>query len=385
MRRTGLRRPALAGLSCLAVVTARPGLVRADAPDAAPAASSPAAAPAPPPLARAVRARKAKGPTAPSAAPANALLHVVPGALGTPWTFELTNIDATPLRFVTDGRLLSLELAPGDDDDDHESAGAHGGRPGAKKPSPTRCALPADLRPTTDGEHVRVMAPGLTYVETFDPRFYCFDGREAAALKPGARVVAHFGWPEPRTGASAPPFVVDATFGGDDRSGVKELTAEPITVPEALPPDAPLGAPQALVVSTVARVEAEFGSRLVLDVSLQNETSRPLHVMLRPETLAFEVASPLGVLECHWPRQPGAPIREVFTTVLPHGRASTNVLLSSMCPDAAFRAAGLYSVRARLDTREASGRSIGLETFDSVIEAASPTLVRIRRDRERRP
>ena len=41
---------------------------------------------------------------------ANATLHVTPGALGTPWTFEITNTDDTPLRLVTDGYRRSISL-----------------------------------------------------------------------------------------------------------------------------------------------------------------------------------------------------------------------------------------------------------------------------------
>jgi hypothetical protein len=51
-------------------------------------------------------------------------------ALGTPWTFELTNSDSTPLRIVTDGRLLTLDVLPAepadaDGDDDGDSSEKH--------------------------------------------------------------------------------------------------------------------------------------------------------------------------------------------------------------------------------------------------------------------
>jgi len=107
--------------------------------------------------------------------------------------------------------------------------------------------------------------------------------------------------------------------------------------------------------------------------------------MLRPETLAFEVSSPKGVVYCSGKTHPASAIAEVYSEIPPHGRASTSVLLASICPDTTFKSAGLYTVEARVDTRHASGKSIGLETFDGLVRANDPTLVRIRRDRARRP
>jgi hypothetical protein len=320
--------------------------------------------------------KKTKTPPPPSAPPAQATLHVTPGALGTPWTFELTNTDTTPLRVVTDGRLLTLDVTSGDDDDDS----AH-----KKKPSVTHCVLPSELRPTTDEENARVLIPGITYVEEIDPRFYCFDSHDAAALTPGARVVARLGWPAPHTGKSSPPYEVDESFGGHDRSGVKELTAEAVTVPDTLDDGEGDDHKHKLIVTAPVRIDAERGEQLSITVSVENPTTRTVRLMLRPETLAFEVASPRGVYTCGWPRRPGAPIAEVFTTIPPHGKVSSEVLPASMCPDTALAKAGLYTVRARLDTRRESGKSIGIESFDGVVNAEQPTLVRLRRDRVRRP
>ena len=314
-------------------------------------ASNPAPVPVPaaahpsPPRIRAT-ARKPKPP--PSAPRAKATLHVTPGALGTPWTFELTNDDTTPLRLVTDGRLLTLDVTP-----DADAAARGATKAGHGK---VRCALPDDMRPATDGDKARVIAPGVTYVEEFDPRLYCFDGREAAALSPGATLVAHLGWTAPGAGAIAPPFVADATLDGDARAGVKEVTADAVTVPETLPSDDPAPRRAPVVVRAPARVDAAVGRELVFDVSVENTTSRAVRLMLRPETLAFEVASPKGVSSCEWKRRAGAPIAEVFTDVPPHAKASTNVLPATLCPDATFQSAGLYTLRTRLDARHASGK-----------------------------
>jgi hypothetical protein len=143
--------------------------------------------------------------------------------------------------------------------------------------------------------------------------------------------------------------------------------------------------PQRLIVTAPPRIDAETGRTLSIDVTVENTTSRPVSLLLRPETLAFEVASPRGVYGCSWGRTPGSVIAEVLTTIAPHGKATTSVLLGSVCPDATFAKAGLFTVTPRLDTRKTSGRGIGVETFDGTVRALAPTLIRVRRPRAPRP
>ncbi len=47
--------------------------------------------------------------------------------------------------------------------------------------------------------------------------------------------------------------------------------------------------------------------------------------------------------------------------------------------------AGLYVVRATLDTRSASGAEIGIRSFDGQVIATSPTVVRLRKGSEPEP
>ena len=63
------------------------------------------------------------------------------------------------------------------------------------------------------------------------------------------------------------------------------------------------------------------------------------------------------------------------------GSASTtlDVLLSAYCGGHTLDQAGLYVVRPRLDTRRASGESVGIRSFDGVVVAATPTVVRLHR------
>ena len=227
-----------------------------------------------------------------------------------------------------------------------------------------------------------MLPPGGTYVEEFDPRLYCFGPHDAALLVPYSHVVARLGWAGHGT---TPPFVIDETFGGEHRSGLKELVSESILTPDELPSPTTDDHPQRLLVTAPARIAAETGRSLSLDVTVENTTSRPVTLLLRPETLAFEVASPKGVYACSWGRAPGSVIAEVLTTIAPHGKATTSVLLGTLCPDATFAKAGLFTVTPRLDTRKTSGRGIGVETFDGTVRALSPTLIRVRRPRAPRP
>jgi len=358
----------LAGV--LVLVGVSPALANAPPAAVAPAPAPSATPPSAPRIPRAPQPRKPKAPPPPAAPSAALTLHVTPGALGTPWIFEVTNADTIPLRVIMDARLLALDVrAP---------------RTSDGKPSPikARCALPGELRPTDD-DKARVLLPGVTYVNTFDPRLYCWDAHDAAALAPGAEVTARLGWTG--TGAS-PPFVADQIDGGEARSGVKEVSAEPVTVPDELADDEDSdGLAEALDITSRPRIDTDTGLHLAVLVTVENTTSRTVRLMLRPETLTFRVSSPRGVRSCGWTRGPGAPIAEVFTAIPPHGKASTEVLLSSVCPDGTLDAAGLYSVRAGIDTRNASGRSIGLDTFDGRVKAKKASLVRVRRDRAAHP
>ena len=90
----------LAAAASMTLATSWPGDARADDPK----------------LVRAAVQGHRKKPTTPATPSANATLHVTPAALGTSWTYEVTNSDTTPLRLVTDGRLLTLDVTPDEDD-----------------------------------------------------------------------------------------------------------------------------------------------------------------------------------------------------------------------------------------------------------------------------
>jgi hypothetical protein len=282
------------------------------------------------------------------------------------WTIRMTNDGSVPVRVVADGRLLGLDVTPR----------------GARKPE--RCELPPDMRPGDDLDRGLVLPPGRAYVETFEPRLYCF-GKKLEALAPGAVVVAHLGWTKRGTNA---PFELSPIDGVEPQVAPrKALDAPPVALPdEPTPPvvpaplrqDAGLDAPRLSLRSSGA-VEAEAPNDIELAVTLSNEGTRPVIVRFRPEAFAFDVTGPAGAEHCAWPRLPTAPTRELFTTLASKGTTTLNVMLAAYCSGHSLDQGGLLAVRAQLDTRNASGQGVGLSTFDGVVLATAPTLVRLRR------
>jgi hypothetical protein len=278
---------------------------------------------------------------------------------------QVTNAEDAPIRIVADAHLLWLEVT----------------RRGARKAE--LCELPGDMRPTDDLSRALTLPPGGKYVEDFDPRLYCF-GARGAALEPQAIVVAHLGWAGRRT---APPFEVSSVDGADPVGPAKSIDSPPVGLPDE-PTAAPVPAPAHPASATEAPrvtlrsaewIDAATPDDATIPVTLSNESSHPVLVRFSPETLSFEATGSTRVDACPWPGGTGAPVREAFTTIPAHGRAELSVVLRDYCTGHAFDRSGLVSVRARLDTRRASGADIGLQTFDGVVVAAQPTLVRLRR------
>jgi hypothetical protein len=312
-----------------------------------------------------------------AAEPPKVKLTVEPAATGWTWIVRIENTDSVPLRVVGDARLLSLDINPP--------------LPKGGRPTTIHCALPAEMRPSTDEEGIQIVPPGLAYIETFDPRLYCFEAQKARALTAGATVVGRFGFGASRGRSPVPPFAIAPLDDEPARGASKEVVSLPFALPASLP--APDGAPpdgaqvdaspggaaptSRLTVSTPSRIDATNVRDLTLSVTVSNPTPRSVALLLRPETIAIDAAGPSGTTRCQWLVVP-SPIAELFTTLPPKGRASTDVLVSALCPEAFFDRPGLYVLRARIDTRGASGTSIGIHTFDGEVRSPSATLVRMR-------
>jgi hypothetical protein len=348
---------------------------RAAQPAAQPSAAKPQA------RASAPRAKpRAKVPPAPQApAPQVALTIDAPTARG-PWTVRVVNQGQVPVRIAADARLLSLDVTP---------RGA---------PRAVHCDLPADMRPDDELETALVVPPGRAYTESFEPRLLCFGAARLEALSSGATVVAHLGW----TGspANAPPYAVSPIDGVEPAvSSLKTLDGLPIALPDdptpspaptptttGAAPSAPTDADSArLTLSGPTAIDSPSPESIEIPLTLRNEGTQPAIVRLRPETLGFDVVGPDSVQACAWPTVPGAPLREAYTRIAPRGTATLSVLLSAYCSGHALDQGGLYVVRPRLDTRRASGAAIGYRSFDGVVVAATPTIVRLHRGSEARP
>ncbi|HEX8794794.1 MAG TPA: hypothetical protein VF765_27800 [Polyangiaceae bacterium] len=289
-----------------------------------------------------------------------------------PWTMHVVNDGDIPVRLVADARMLALEVTPR----------------GARKP--VRCQLPADMRPADDSERAVVLPPKRSYSESFEPRLYCFGERELDALTATSIVVARLGWPE-RAGAHG-PYAVSGIEGVEPEvAPLAAIESPPVSLPDEptpMPADEAARAPDDpdpvhLSLRASRAVDAESPENLGVTVTVHNDGRRAVRLRFRPETLGFEVTSNSGVQRCGWPTSPSAPAREYFTTLAAGASESLTVLLGDYCGRAPFDSSGLVVVRPDLDTRRAGGGAIGLKTFDGVVIASTPTVVRLHRGNAR--
>ncbi len=313
-------------------------------------------------------------PVAPQNPPRVALTLTAPSPNA--WKLRVENTGEVPLRLVADARLLSLEITP----------------PTGKT---VQCVLPADARPANDGgANALVFMPKAAFTATIDPRFYCLHQPEV--LVAGAKVVAHFGFTSAGRIITA-PFVVSPiaeggtspVVGGDPPvSPAKEIVGAVITLdenasPKALPalaetPDAKLD------LALSPRVDAGRPNELTATVSVTNTGTRASTFLFRLQTLGFDVIGPTGVATRCGGSGESAGVREFFTTLAPKAKTSVSILPTAICPDRTFDRPGVYEVRPRLDTRQASGKSLGLHTFEDLV-IGPPSLVRIRQVRANGP
>ena len=325
----------------------------------------PGPVPAPQPRPQ-VRRTTPKGPPTPVGPKPDVKLSLDAPTTHGPWTMHVVNAGDVPVRFVADARLLTLELTPR----------------GARKP--LRCQLPLDMRPADDMERALVLPPKRSYSESFEPRLYCFGERELDALGATTIVVARLGWPERKNGRG--PYVVAGIEGVEPEvAPLASIESPPISLPDeptAMAADEPSHTseepdPVHLVLKSSRAVDTESAENLAMTVTVRNEGKRSVRLRFRPETLGFEVTSSGGVQHCGWPTPPSAPTREYFTTLAPGGAESLSVLIGDYCGRTPFERPGLVVVRPDLDTRRAGGEPIGLKTFDGVVIAAIPSVVRL--------
>jgi hypothetical protein len=314
---------------------------------------------------------------------------VTPSTAGGPWKMTIENTGDVPVRLAADPRLLVLEVTP-------PASSVPVPKGGKKAPAPktVKCTLPNDTRPSADDGRELVVPPKRSWSATFDPLFYCFGTKERAALLPSSTVTARFGWTPPKVVARpgkvsfpSPPFVATPMTGGvGPIAPTKEIVSSTFTLSDTfstLPqtPPAPEESRSPLSLSGPAAVDVSRGKQISTTVTVSNTGERPQTLLARPETLAFQVNGPAGSINCGAPRAIENPIRELFSTIAARGKSSLTVLLDATCPPETFDEPGIYRVIPRLDTSAASGRSIGLKTWDGNVQGKVPVLVRVRGQR----
>lgn len=403
---------------------------------AEPTATAPA--PVAPPVKAPAASAKAAAPKPPEPEPLPppaARVWMVATAPQGPWTLRIDNEGEKPLRIPADVRLLRFEIDPEGytvPAEPVDSRPKKWVKPKAA-PKPTVCKLPAPLRPEAFPDaSALLLRPGESYVESFDPRLFCFGKEAAARLAGGAVVHARFGWETPKQPAwskkKAPdsgPFVVETTVFPPDTMPLRELTAPTMVLhfnrppkppmaeavlpaepappadppakpvdPKATPtpaadpkaadaaaPDAPLppvvdeNAPR-LELTTAPFVDASSTSRAAVTLTATNVGRRPMLVALHQRMVGFRIDGPDGVLRCpSMPPTRGIP-RELYRTLKPGASSTMTFLLGEGCTRDAMRRPGLYRVQATLNANE-SGSELGLTAYTGKARTEEPALVRV--------
>ncbi len=322
--------------------------------------------------------------------PPQVALKITPTPGGGAWRLVIENKGDGPVRIPADARLLILELTP---QAVTPAANDAKSKAAARQASaPRRCILPDDVRPSTDDGLDLVIPPARSWSTSFDPVFYCFGAKERDALVAGTSVKAIFGWPAPAPKAGAkpakvtapnPPFAVAPVGASVGKvAPMKSIAADPITLTEAVSVARPVPPSEDVASSTVTlsvpeSMDAARGKELQTTVTLTNGGDRPITLLFRPDMLLFTVSGPAGTVACGTTRLT-SPIRELLSTVGVKGKLATTVLFTTTCPAGTFDEPGVYRVLPQLDTTGASGRELGVKTWDGIAVAKAPLLVRVR-------
>lgn len=368
------------------------------------AASTVAHAQAKPTVAKPATEKKPEPPPLPLA---QARMRLIAPTIMGPWTLRVENEGAVAVRIPADGRLLRLEVQA------DESA------------KPVTCELPKSLRPSGFPEdRALVLAPGHSYVESFDPRLFCF-GKSAAALGNNAIVRSRFGWDPPKqkvkpkkppTGPfavesvereptiaplwelrapaillgeamalaaaatnPAPKDTATASEGGEsdkkpvsmDDGVAESKTSSPATVPAV---DERAGR---LELSSTPFVDALERRTMTIKVTAKNVGLRPIVVALRPWMLSFRIDGPDGEAQiCDGDNSRRVLPRDAYRPLAPGASTSFSVLLGEVCPRNSFSKPGLYRVTASMAARETTG---GIEIQTMELTGREPTFIRLAR------
>jgi hypothetical protein len=288
----------------------------------------------------------------------------------------IVNDDTVPARVTADARRLSLWVRQPTERSYH------------------RCELPSAMT-GSPRERALVLEPGERYVESFDPRMYCW-GSISEKLTEGASVTAFLGWKpddrrEKRNQPQLLPFAVEPVLAPALFVPAKQIVSLTSWLPEGdlvqanpevrEPPPKFVGAPD-LRLSTVRWADAMDHREARLTATLTNVGDRDALVHLRPDDLEVRLQRPDGtVVQCGPGTGYRAAVRDFFMTIKPGKSSSISTLLSELCPSGAISRPGLYLLSATLRVRD-DGSRFRLQAMTGDFVAARSTLLRVRTARE---
>jgi hypothetical protein len=354
-----------------------------------------------------------------------------------PWLVYLVNRGDAAAELVADTRLLWFEVKtpakPRPELAAKHSRGATKPAP-EKTPKPTKpalCRLPEALSSSVPEPRLVVhLEPGEGVADQFDPRLYCFAEGDQKLLVPGAEIIPHFGWAEapPRkrwvrgksveepvlqkppfvarlsaetanasssrvAGASASPKAVARMSSAGVTGADKQIEGEAFTLKteyaewtrqapngnSSESSDAGGGAATAprLALRLAQGSDAKAEHDATVKLSLSNQSPLPIDVYFRREMVSFEVAGPMGVMQCHGRLDDRTPERSAFLHLSSKASHNYDSRLAELCPRGTFALPGLYLVYARFDAT-VSGQERGLDAFVGSVYSRNPATVRIR-------
>lgn len=350
------------------------------------------------------------------------------------WILRIDNTGPKAIRIPADARMLELSVelpefgpAPIEPEDDGKPKNKKFApkKPKAKAKKPIRCEAPAGLKPSGfPEERALLLAPGESYIDTFDPYLLCF-GKNAAALTGAATVKPRLGFkvpkakpsygkkkakPEPPKG----PFAVEGTDFPAVFAPQYELFAPTMVLSYGLTPKAAeveAKAPEAkdgpkentseqgesaekerapIVDANAPRLEIE-GSDFVdagaersasITVKAKNAGRRSMLAVLRPRMLSFRIDKPDGTgAVCGPDASPRGMPRDSYKNYKAGESTSFSVLLGEVCPRGTFSRPGIYKILPTLHA-EQSGAEHGITAFTAVVDAPKPTILRIKEGTE---
>ena len=287
-----------------------------------------------------------------------------------PWTITFVNEEDVPVRIAADARQLSLLVRLPNDK------------------NYTKCSLPSSMRGTGRDRQL-VLDPAQSYVETIDPRLYCW-GENQTKLAPGASVTAFVGWApdvrlEKRSKPQVAPFVVEPVLAPPAFPFTKQMASlthwlaasddSLIAQPEQ-PPARYVGTPD-LRLSTPKWEDADLRSARI-SATLTNVGDRAALIHIRPDDLELRVQRPDGSMAACGPGSSyRAAVRDFFLTIQPGKSVSVSSLLSERCPSGTFERPGLYQLHTTLRARD-NGSAFHLQAITGDFAAPTPTLLRLR-------